>query len=439
LKQKKGEDKMASKKVLIILLSFVLVLLSACSGGEKSSSDSDGQKSSQKSSSDKVEVVFWNMFGGADGRVMEGIIKQFNEEHDDIHVEGMTQDWGEFYTILSTAVLGNSAPDLAISHSTRLNMLVGEGIIQPMDNEISVLNWNDFVESGVEGVTVDDQIYGVPLDFHSHILAYNKDILGGLNLLNNQGEPEIQNYDDFVSILTKVKESEGDYIPFTFPQKGGDPLRLWWALYNQLGGSSFISSDLSSSELNKEAALGAFTALTNLYDKSLIPPNIDNYNEHFLNGKAAINILGVWNVNNFIENMEDDFGFMEMPKFFDSPGTWADSHSFILPTIDNRDDKKTKAAMTFVSWVIDNNHMWAAAGHLPTTHAGLNSDKFKELPLREGYADSADFMKIIPGTKELSFAWSPRFTEILDEVWSGIISEEEGVKKVESLINEQVQ
>lgn len=416
---------MIKKKVLIILLCLVLVfLISACSEG-------------QETSSEKVEVIFWNMFGGADGRVMEGIIDQFNEEHENIEVIGMTQDWGEFYTRLSTAVLGDSAPHLAISHATRLKMLVGEGIIQSMDDEIAVLNWNDFVDSGVDAVTIDDQVYAVPLDFHAHIMAYNKDILGELNLLNNQGELEIQDYDDFVNILSAVKESE--YMPFAFSQSGGDPLRLWWALYNQLGGTSFISNDLSSSELNSEAALGAFTALVNLYDKSLIPPQIDNYTEQFLNGNAAISVLGVWNVNNLIDNMEDDFGFLALPKFFDSQGTWADSHSFILPTNEKRDAKTTKAAMTFVDWVIDHNYMWAAAGHLPTTHSGLTSDEFNELPLREGYADSADFMKIIPGTKELSYAWSPRFNDILDEVWSGIISTEEGVKKVESLINEQLQ
>lgn len=432
-----GECKMQknSIKMFLLLISIILVI-AGCSAtstqGENESTSSDSP----------TKVVFWDLFSGNDGAVMTEMVNEFNKEHPSIKVEKITQEWGEYYTKLTTSVLGNKAPDLGISHATRVMQLEHEGVIQPMGEiaEANGINFDDLSENAVNSTIIEGTNYAVPLDYHAFLLFYNKKLLGDLNLLNDEGIPEFNSYEEFISLLEKVKEGNPDITPLALRGQGTHPLRLWYTFYKQQGGGDIYSSTDAKATIDKEIGKNSLEAVYDLYNTyKVVPPKIENIDEMFQSGKAAfmINVTGA--VDNTYKVLGDDLGVLKFPTLFDKPSVYADSHTFILPTNPNRDEKTTKAAMTFVKWVTDNGWKWSKAGHLPVSKNALDSKELKNQPFRSEYEAESEYMEYLPPNEKVWFANSSELMDVLDSIWIKNVSVEEGLEKVEQVINDQLQ
>jgi multiple sugar transport system substrate-binding protein len=426
------------KNISISFLILLLIFSVACSNNTNGEGSSEG--SSAGSSNDVTEIVFWDLFSGSDGEVMTEIVKEFNETHSDIKVEKITQEWGEYYTKLTTSVLGNKAPDLGISHATHVPILTDQGVIQPI-GEIATnhgIDFSNFAGAAVDITTVEGKKYAVPLDYHAFLLFYNKKILGDMNLLNENGEPEFSGYDEFIQLLKTVKDQDGDVNALALGGQGTHPLRLWYTFYKQMGGGDIY--DESGATIDKEIGRKSLTAVYDLFNThKVVPPNIENIDQMFQSGQSAFLINGTWAVNSNYNALGDDLGVMEFPTLFEKPSVYADSHTFILPTNPNRNDEKTEAAMTFVKWVTDNGWKWSKAGHLPTSKKVLESEELKQQPFRSNYESEVEYMEFLPPAKNVWFANSSELKDTLDGLWIQNYSVEEALEKIEEVITKQLQ
>ncbi|MFC0471772.1 ABC transporter substrate-binding protein [Halalkalibacter kiskunsagensis] len=432
---------MKKSLLAIISLFFLFMTLIGCSENETSSdSVSDGQGSS--TNDEVTKVVFWDLFSGNDGEVMTEIVKEFNEEHPGIEVEKITQEWGEYYTKLTTSVLGNQAPDLGVSHATRITQLNKQGVIQSMNDEVekSGINFNELSENAVNATIVDGEHYAVPLDYHALLLFYNKKVLDEMGLLNENGEPEFNNYDEFVNLLLEVKEKDPNITPLAMTGQGTHPFRLWYSFYKQLGGGDIYSAEEAKSTIDVEIGKESLQAVYDLYHThKVVPPRIESSDEMFQPGNAAFMINGTWAVNNTYKALGDDLGVMKFPTFFDKASVYADSHSFILPTNQKRDEKTTEAAMTFIKWVTDNGWKWSKAGHLPVSKTVLDSKELQEQPFRSEYESMSEYMEYLPANEKVWFASSSELLDVLDAVWIDQYSVDQGVESMQDVITKQLQ
>jgi multiple sugar transport system substrate-binding protein len=429
----KGE-RILKKYISISFLCFLLIWTTACNNNGSSEDVSGG------SSSDVTKVVFWDLFSGSDGQVMTEIVKEFNKEHSDIKVEKITQEWGEYYTKLTTSVLGNKSPDLGVSHATRVPMLKEQGVIQPI-GELASNNGIDFANFAgvaVDTTTIEGEKYAVPLDYHAFLLFYNKKVLGDMNLLNENGEPEFSGYDEFIQLLKTVTEKDGNINPLALGGQGTHPLRLWYTFYKQMGGGDIY--DNSGATIDKAIGEKSLRAVYDLYNThKVVPPKIESIDQMFQSGEAAFMINGTWAVNDTFNALGEDLGVMKFPTFFDKASVYADSHTFILPTSPNRNEKTTAAALTFVKWVTDNGWKWSKAGHLPTSKTVLESEELKSQPFRSNYESEVEYMEFLPPAKNVWFANSSELVDVLDGLWINNYSVEEGLQKVEAVINKQLE
>jgi multiple sugar transport system substrate-binding protein len=417
---------MKRSKVIALLLSVVLVLtlfLSACSGSKDESGSADG----------KVTITYWNMFGGGDGAIMTEMVAKFNElNKGKIEVKALTQDWGQFYTKLQTAVAGKTGPDLAISHTSKLSELVDLGIIEPLDAYVKAagVNWGDFNQNMLNATLFDGKHYAMPLDAHPLIFYYNKKILRDLNLLDANEQPKIEpGPDGFVNFLKKIKDGAPQgVINLGLGTQGEGAYRVWWALYNQLNGPGMLDDSGKKVTIDNEQGKKAAEFINNLFASGVVPKNQEEIGNNFQAGKIALFPNGVWFTGTLEATEGLEFGAMPFPQIYDKPATWIDSHTFVIPVQKKGLDKnKVNASLTFAKWVTDNAAMWSKAGHIPPTVAAVESDEFKKMKLRQDYLQAGNDGVYLPQSPKLWPA-KDQLVQALEGIWQGRTDVEQGLK-----------
>ncbi len=125
---------------------------------------------------------------------MERIVDGFNNNQDEVYVDLVLQDWGDYYTKLVTSVAANRGPDVAISHASTLPELVNQGLTIPLDQlatEIG-LDFTDYNDNVMEAVKINGETYALPIDTHPFIWYINTDLANEAGLLDENGEPILE-------------------------------------------------------------------------------------------------------------------------------------------------------------------------------------------------------------------------------------------------------
>jgi multiple sugar transport system substrate-binding protein len=422
------------KKAFAIVISFVMVLalFAGCS-----SKDSGGGSGSTDDG--KTKLVYWNLFGGGDGEFMNEMVKQFNESQDEIVVEGVTLEWGEYYTKFMTAVAAGKGPDIGVSHVSKLPEMVSQGLVYDLDNfaDAAGVDWSSYNQNILDATIFEGKHYAIPIDTHPQVMYYNKTILKDAGLLDDQGNPTIEpGADGFTKFLTTLKaNTSDDIIPFSFSTAGNDPFWLWWGLYHQLGGNDVVSDDLKSASIDMDKAVKAATYIKDFYHThNVVPLNLEDFYQTFQSGDAGIFVTGVWATGIMEKTEELDFGVMPIPQLFDKQATWGDSHTLVVPIQQKEDESKLEAATKFMNWIADNGQLWAQAGHIPSKTTVAESQEFKDLPYRSDYVEVASTVAF---PKQSDKVWPIRDVLVreLDTVWSGDTSPEDAFTKIEKEIN----
>lgn len=417
---------------MILVVSFVLSACSSGNGGTSGGTNESASKESGTTTGGKVTITYWNMFSGGDGVIMNNLVKKFNEEHKgQIEVKALTQDWGQFYTKLQTAVAGGNAPDLAISHSSKLSELVELGIIEPLNPYIDSMeiDISGFNENMLNATLFNDKQYALPLDAHPVILYYNKKILRELNLLDENEQPIIEpGSEGFKSFLQKIKDgAPKGVVNMLLNSVGEDPYRIWWALYNQLGGEGMFDESGQKVTLNNPQGKQAAEYINSLFESGLVQRNLPKIGETFQAGKGAILPTGVWFTSTLEGTKGLEFGAIPFPQIYDKPGTWIDSHNFILPVQKKKqDENKIKAAVTFAKWVTDNAAEWSKAGHIPSSKTAVESEAFKSMPYRQDYLQAGNDGVYLPSSPKM-WPVKDQLVQALDTIWAGKASVDKGL------------
>lgn len=349
----------------------------------------------------QTKVVFWDFFGGGDGIRMKQIVDEFNKSQSEIVVERTTLTWGApFYTKIHTAVVAGETPDIITYHVSAMPRGLSLKDLRPItDAELAAagLKESDFQQNLVKSLkaiakeqTGSEALYAIPLDTHTSVMYYNKDILKKAGLLGADGKPSgITNLASFTKALQTIKQKTNMLpVAFSSAQDSATIWRMWSSLLMQQGGALVRGGklDLSDVDTKGKAALQTMVDWTKdglIAKNTTYPASI----ALFTSGRAAFMFNGNWEVPTVVDlkksgKLPFDYGVMSFPKLYANQSTWADSHTLAIPnnTKTPMSPEKLAAVLKFVAYVNKTGGLgWAGGGHIPSYLPTQNSADFKNL------------------------------------------------------------
>lgn len=347
----------------------------------------------------KDTIIWWDFLGGGDGVRMKAMLDQFNKESTDLEIQATTLDWGTpFYTKVQTSAAVGEGPDIMTYHESRIPLGVSTGSlseITPDEITAAGLDAKNYAPANWAAAQVDGKQYAIPLDIHSIILYYNKDLLKAAGLLGDDGKPKgLDGAANFDAALKKL--TANGVSGLALPNDGGTAWRVFYTLLNQDNGvflkdNKFLDGD------NLQKATDVLTEMAGWVKNGVTPANTEYPASIalFTSGKAAMHINGVWEVPTMVDLQKQgklfDWGAVPIPVFYDHAATWADSHSFAIPNRQGNpvSPEKRKEVLSIIKWFNEHSLAWAGGGHVPAYIPVTNSDDFKNLKPNSDYAGLA--------------------------------------------------
>lgn len=126
---------------------------------------------SKTSSSTKITLTYWGLWEPEN--VVSSVISDYQKSHPNVTINYSRQSYKDYRERLQSALARNDGPDIFRWHNTWLPMLKKDLATAPQDISQSLNITNNYYPVVADNIKVDNQVYGVPLEFDSLALFYN--------------------------------------------------------------------------------------------------------------------------------------------------------------------------------------------------------------------------------------------------------------------------
>ena len=155
------------KNRLLVLVMVVSLLLTACGGAQAPASSNEPVTISMMMWGDPAELEVWNK-----------IVTDFHQAKPNITVKVEVSDWDSYWTKLKTLLSAGTPPDVFAMDAPLYLDYQSRGVLlnlQPyLDKNTDMLK--GVYPQTLEAYKTPDGMYGLPRDFQTIVLFYNKDM-----------------------------------------------------------------------------------------------------------------------------------------------------------------------------------------------------------------------------------------------------------------------
>ncbi|MDQ7879499.1 ABC transporter substrate-binding protein [Microbacterium sp. QXD-8] len=398
-------------------LAISALTLAGCAGQGSGGND-------EATGDGKIVLDFWNGFTGPDGPALQQVVDDFNDSQDEIEVKTNIMPWDTLYQKVLTSVAGNNGPDIIAMSASRIPQFADEGMFMPVDDyyEDEANDAAALTPAAVEASMYDGENYGVPVNYATMMMYYNKDLFTAAGL-----DPEAPptTWDEFAAMVPQLStDDNGDGKPDVYAIALADhetvpifPSLLWGT------GGGIVSEDGTTSMLGDPESIEALEFWVDLVTEQKAAPvglSGADADKLFQTEKAAIEIVGPWMTTGF-----DEAGInYGLAKPFAGPAddaVLADVVSMGIPS--NASDEVKEAAYKFFAyWNSPEGQItWANGSGFPPTRADV-ADQITESPYPAifGAPDVADSARVLmPGVAAGGPILETVFTPALQRALNG--------------------
>jgi len=434
------------KRIFMLTLLALMVTVAGCSGGGTSSDDggktstsTEGQGQTDSNTTDSKETVTityagWGASGYKDAYPM--IVKAFEEKHPNIKVKIEDTPNKQYWQKLETAANGDNLPDVFWMNGPRFMQYAANDMLMPLGDLIKQDNYdmNNYPKSLVDLYTYDGQSYGIPKDFDTIGVWYNKALFDEKKVEYPNASWDWNKLIDAAQKLTDPAKGQWG-IAANFDSQGG--------YYNTIyqAGGYMISDDKKSSGYDKPEAIEGIKFWTDLIHKYKASPTMAQMTDTealnmFTSGKVAMLWEGSWNAIDFANNdyLKDKIGVAALPK-----GKQQSVVIHGLGHVMSKNTKHPKEAWEFLKFLgskevadIHTKTGVAIPAFNGTQEAWVKSQPKLDLQI---FIDQLAYSKPYPVSKYTA-KWSGLESDILKKAWSGELSPEEAGKEMAAKMNE---
>jgi multiple sugar transport system substrate-binding protein len=401
------------KNRLIVLTLLVSLVLTAC-GGAKAPAAAGGAPA-------QITMMMWG--DPAELDVWNQIVADFHQANPNITVKVDVSDWDSYWTKLKTLLSAGTPPDVFAMDAPLYLDYQSRGVLlnlQPyLDKNPNLLD--GVYPQTLQAYKTPDGMYGVPRDFQTVALFYNKDMFDAAGVAYPTAAWTYDQLRTAAKQLTKVG-SDGKTTQFGFYADLWDMELVWsegiWAY-----GGDILNAEHTKTLIGDAKARPAWQLFHDMMfvDKSW--PNSTTAAEYggdpFLAGVAAMTTIGHWAVPGYAE-VKFKWDVAPMPKGPAGQATSVNSAGFVV----GKATKNADAAFEFLKYVLSEpaQKRLAQLGFAcPVLKAVAESDAFLKQPTaidHKVFLDSLAFAHMKPVFKGYD-EWSSAIGDGMATIWTG--------------------
>jgi ABC-type glycerol-3-phosphate transport system substrate-binding protein len=429
---------MMKRMLIVVLILVCCTVLFAC-----------GNK--QESAGGKTKISFWYGFGGPLGESLEGMIADFNADHPDIEVAGVSM--GQYAALsqkIMAAIAANNPPTLAQVYENWTANFIDAGAIVPLEPFIrgpegfSQEDLEDIFPVFLEGGEFQGQIWTFPFNKGLPAIYYNKEMFRKAGL-----DPDVppRTWEEFREMATRLTIDEnGDGRPEQWGTSFSIPTAF--SMYQQIlvqNGGQIMSADDSRFLFDSPEGVAALQFLVDLVEKdhvAYIAPGAYEHQTDFVSQKVAM-------IQGYIVSRQ----YME-PQLTFQPGLAPvpqGRRKAVLITGTNlaifskASEAQQQAAWTFVKWLADVEQQarWAIeTSYVPIRRSALESEtmkaEFERVPGLEAIMRQMDYAQAQPKSAEWFAGRRELEEEAIEPVMRGKMPAGEALRSEAEKLNQEL-
>jgi multiple sugar transport system substrate-binding protein len=410
------------KNPFLVFTLLASLLLTACGGAAAPSAPAAATQAPPAAPAPaEITMMMWG--DPAELDVWNQIVADFHQARPDITVKVDVSDWDSYWTKVKTLLSAGTPPDVFAMDAPLYLDYQSRGVLlnlQPyLDKNPDMLN--GVYPQTLAAYKTTDGMYGLPRDFQTIVLFYNKDMFDAAKVAYPTAD---WTYDDLRTAsraLTKIGP-DGKVTQFGFYADPWDMELIWseaiWAY-----GGDVINADHTQTLIGEPKARPVWQLFHDMIfvDKSW--PDANQAQEYggdpFLAGVAAMTTIGHWAVPGYAE-AGFKFDVAPMPKGPAGEATSVNSAGFVI----GKASKNPDAAFEFLKYVLSEPAQTRLADlgfACPVLQLVAESDAFLKQPTpidQKVFLDSIAFARMKPVFKGYD-EWSSAIGDGMAPIWTG--------------------
>jgi multiple sugar transport system substrate-binding protein len=375
---------------LLATLAVAVTATAALAGCSTSSSSTD--------SNGHIDLTFWHGYTEADGKVLDGIVDDYNKSQDKVTIKTQVKTWDVIDDTLLTALSADKGPQIVAMPAERLPVYASKKALVNLDDFYADdKNAAEISEQAAAMETVDGAKYGVPTGFVPLSVFYNK------ALFEAAGVTEFpETWDEWVDAAKKLTvDQDGDGTPEQYGLALADHATVgngvWPSLFAGNGGEIVDDSKSVIDSPENVETLEYWSKALN--DDKISPTGLDGVatDKLFSSGKAAMTIGGPWMASVSTEN-KIDYGIAAIPA-----GPVAQASSGIgvsMAVTAQASPEEQKAAQDFFSYFFSKDVAteWSLGSGWPPLRTDVAAADVSSNPVVASLTDISSTTKaLLPG------------------------------------------
>ncbi len=403
---------MKSRYTIFSLLLVLALLLAACQQAPATTAPPPATEPPAPPKGLSGEVTLWHSYhtGGTEEAALADALEAMKAVYPDVTVNVLQIPFDQIFNKWETEVAAGGGPDMYTVPNDNLGNQVRAGLVAELDSLLAG-KLGGFSQAGIDGMTVDGHIYGVPGIIKAVALYYNKSTVP---------EPPTTTDEllDMVKAGKKIAINQNNYHNFGF-------------LTGSFGGTLMSADGTCVADQDS----GMADALQFMSDLKAAGANFETdggkADTLFRQGQVDMIINGPWVLGDYKGDLGDDLGVAPMPA---GPGGVATPLSGIdgWHINPNSSAEQQALAVEVGLWLFgpDGAGYWANVAGDPMVAKGLTVDD----PLVAAFAEAGAAGFPRPQSVEFGNWWGP-FGDAVTKVMEGVSAPADAVAEACAAMN----
>lgn len=367
---------------MLLSLSIASVLAFAgCSSQSAQQAGSQGEGGGQTANAgEKVTLSFMHLWPAGSSKqhnmIVNDIIQEFQAAHPNVTIKTEILENEQYKNKLKVLSASNELPDVGMTWAAGfLEPYVKGKLFAPVDDILDGGLKESFVPGTTEAYAIDNKTYALPVELNIVPVYYNKAIFAKYNL-----QPP-RTYEEFQGIVKTL--ADNGVPPIALGNKDRWTGSLWYMyLADRIGGAEALKKAIDRSGTFEDPSLvQAANEVQKLVDMNAFVKGFnglsnDEGKSEFMNGKAAMYLMGTWELPNYTTNesvpkeFRNSIGFFKFPTVAGGKGnvdSWVGGPGVGLFVAEN--SKVKEEAKQFAKFFIERwgEQSVTKAGVIPAT------------------------------------------------------------------------